>query len=289
MYATLAGDKNTRLSSKLGTANVLPEKKIHVAPSENYSNIERLLFEANLPELANLAKTLRQLNPYPRGSIRYKIWWEQAQFNVPILILSSLFLNEWCQKEKINTIFFTQRDCYHWIKIFHKLFPNYDVIDFMASRKAYYNPSQEYIQYVQNLCHGRFIAVDVAGSGASCQDFFKKYFHLSPLHLAIARCGSLYPGVAYVPESSDHLEQLNYAPFGTLLSFNSKGPVRAFLEYPIDLIEPATACVACAIQILEPGRFRASTYTVVKTLITAINMYEPALERYHVHFHTAPE
>jgi len=250
--------------------------------SQDYSEIEQLLIQEKQSNLANLARELRLKNPYPKGSEQYQIWWEQAQFNVPILILSSIFLDKMCRKENIKKILFSQRDCYHWIKIFKELFPDYDSRDFMTSRVAYRNPSPEYVQYVRNLCQDRCIIVDVQGTGKTCLEFFKNYFQSRPLHLAIVRSGTLCPGITH---EFVYIEALNYAPFGSLMTLNSEGPVRFDVEYPVKLIEPATACVDRAVRLLKPGRFRFFNQVTMDRLMSVLKKYMPILMRYHVEDH----
>ena len=41
-------------------------------------------------ELARLARTLRLSNPHTRGSVEYQAWFEQTQYNIPVLILAAL-------------------------------------------------------------------------------------------------------------------------------------------------------------------------------------------------------
>jgi len=251
--------------------------------SQDYSEIEQLLIKEDQFELANLARELRLKNPYPKGSDQYQIWWEQSQFNVPILILSSLFLDTMCQRENIKTILFSQRDCYHWIKIFKKLFPNYRSIDFMTSRFVYYNPTLEYIQYVRSFCQDKFIVVDVNGSGKSCLTFFRAHFHFTPLHLAIVRETTLLPGIIHenlLPDSYHNIEPVNFAPFGRLRSFNAAGAVRFPLEYSIDLIAPAIKCVDHAIELLDANHSRVFDQRAINILLKALYEYSPVLTPY---------
>jgi|GEM_PF-2352066 len=281
-------EKKGDVSSKLESAyQQISEKYGDGALAEDYSDIEKVLVKENQIELANLVRELRLQNPYPKGSKQYQLWWEQAQLNVPVLILSSIFLDEMCRKENIKKILFSQRDCFHWIKIFKKLFPDYDSIDFMTSREAYLRPTPEYIEYVANLCKDKFIIVDGQGSGSTCLEFFQKQFHSYPLHLAIVRSGPLCFGIVRFRKNvyKSNIEKVNYAPYGSLLKLNSDGPVRAKLEYPIELIDPAIACVARAIERLEPGCFRIYNKTVMNALISALNGYKPVLAPYRVLYH----
>lgn len=248
-----------------------------------YSDIEQQLFQENQQELADLSRMLRDLNPYPVGSNSYQIWLEQAQFNVPILVLSSLFLDEFCKKEKIKTILFSQRDCYHWIKIFQTLFPQYYSVDFMTSRVAYCTPTPEYVKYVQELCQEEFVIVDANGTGESCLKFFARYIHRRPLHLAIVRRGCLCPGITY--SDYTYIEIFNCAPFGSLKALTAQGAVRFPLEYPVDLIEPAIACVASAIRLLNSFHFQGFNRKAMNILMAAHLKHKPFLFRYHRNQH----
>ena len=250
----------------------------------NYSSIENEVYKAGQEELANLMRVLRLSNPYPQDSKMYQSWWEQAQFNVPILILSSFFLNDFCQKQKIQTILFSQRDCYHWIKIFQALFPAYHSIDFMTSRLAYNNPSPEYIKDVSSLCKEKFVIADGNGSGESCVNFFKKYLQISPLNLAIVRRGSACPGITYA--DATYIEYINCAPFGSLKTLTSEGPVRLNLELPIGLVQAASACVNRAIQILPSFQFKGFDKTTMEeVLMKNLMKQKPVMMPYHRNTH----
>lgn len=248
-----------------------------------YSPLEADLSGLQQEELAKIMRVLRLSNPYPEGSKEAGIWWEQAEFNVPILILSSYFLEELCRRENAQTILFSQRDCYHWIKIFKKLFPSYHCVDFMTSRRAYNNPSPEYIEYVANLCQEQFVIADANGTGETCVDFFNQYFLMKPVHLAIVRRGDLCPGITYA--YATYIEMLNYAPYGSLQTLTEEGPVRFHPEYPLELISPASKCIDRATKLFKSFHFQGFDQRAIELLMAILMQQNPVMMPYHTDLH----
>ncbi len=98
---------------------------------------EKIVFAAHHEDLAKLMRNLRLSNPYSKETLSYKVWEEQAQFNVPILILACCYLDEFCQSNHKQRLLFSSRDCCHLIDIFKALFPKYESIYFYSSRLVY--------------------------------------------------------------------------------------------------------------------------------------------------------
>jgi predicted HAD superfamily hydrolase len=134
----------------------------HFAQSD-YSLFETTAIQYDHRPLANLMRVLRLSNPFHPRTSSYKIWAEQAQINVPILILYCLVLNEYCKKHAIKRLLFTSRDCCHLINVFKELFPQYESIYFHASRALYTYPSQEYVAYVKSVYSSHSLIVDMYG------------------------------------------------------------------------------------------------------------------------------
>jgi hypothetical protein len=253
-----------------------------------YTCLEKKVAESRQGELANLMRALRLLNPYKKGSVQYTIWNEQAEYNVPILILSSYYLADFCEKNQKKTILFSQRGCFHWIKIFKALFPKYHSIDFMTSRIMFRNPSPEYIKYVQSLYTSRTVIVDEQGAGESCFLLFQAAFSQMPTQLAIFRLGHSFPGIVY--DRRTPFESLNYAPYGSLIQFTKKGPVRAPLEYNAAHIAPAIACIKKCIHLLPYYQeFFSFDEKALAEVVTSLETYTPALLHCHVGVHVAPK
>lgn len=156
----------------------------HFARS-GYSMLETTAIQYNHRPLANLMRVLRLSNPFHPRTSSYKIWAEQAQLNVPILILYCLALNDYCKKHAIKRLLFTSRDCCHLIKVFNELFPQYESIYFHASRAIYSYPSREYVAYVKSVYSSDSLIVDMHGSGSTCLYFFQKHFNVSPQYVVL--------------------------------------------------------------------------------------------------------
>lgn len=223
-----------------------------------YSELEQkvIYYSKGHKGLANLMRTLRLLNPFIEKTPFNEIWNEQAQINIPLLILSSLFLNDFCQKFNKNRILFSTRDCCHLFEIFRKLFDNYEAIYFCSSRYVYYHPTPEYIDYVKSVYSPQSAIVDGHGSGASCIDFFTKYFNTHPDYVAIiSRMNHPNKITRISSNASDKFERINYDVRGSLINYTKEGPVWLDPEYDLQFIFPAHACIRLGTELIKQYQF----------------------------------
>jgi len=195
----------------------------------SFSKIEKKVHKNGLVDLANLMRMLRLSNPYNSKTIHWKVWDEQAELNVPILILGSLALDQFCIEHKKKSLLFSTRGCCHFFKIFSALFPKYRSTYFHTSRYIYRNPTPEYIEYVRSLYTEDSLIVDERGSGTTCQEFFNKHFHTSANYIALTRSWGEPQHLSCL--YSKNIEITNFDCIGSLVSFNKDGPIRIPLEY----------------------------------------------------------
>lgn len=220
-----------------------------------YSSMEQgTIFFGQLP-LANLMRTLRLLNPYPEYTPHYFIWNEQAQLNVPILILTCLYLNNFCKKFEKKRILFTMRDCCHLINIFKALFPNYESIKFYSSRSVYRHPTKPYVDYVKSIYTSNSVIVDSQGTGTTCIDFFTKHLQTIPDFLVIVGQPTQHKIHQLSSGFTDKIERLNYDIHGTLIDYTEEGPVLLEPEYDLEYVKPAHACMNKCLELIKHYTF----------------------------------
>ena len=251
-----------------------------------YSPIEKETSDSGHRELACLMRALRLQNPYAPGSEAFLVWNEQAEFNVPILILASQYLNALCTEKGYTTILFSERGCCHWRPIFQTLFPSRRSVSFAASRILYKNPSPEYLQYVRLFNDPNTVIVDDHGSGQSVKSFFQEYFSKLPSLLYLAATAKETPGIVF--GGLWQFELLNEDRTGTIVDFNSNGPVRAPLEFAREHVDPAFACVDLALSLLEKYRFQPYDVKVLFGVMSYLFEYKPVFLSYHVEEHSSP-
>lgn len=175
------------------------------------------------------------VNDYPINAYDYKtIWQEQANLNIPALILGANLLKKQYGNHKL---IFNFRDCYFLKKIYEELFnAQTDYID--ASRILFHNPNEEYIKYLKNKLGKDQILIDLHGSGVSswsCLDsnninIRKMIFIYSHDHKHKPNDTDKF---CYGSEIYGRIEKFNFYDKGTLIDWRN-GPIRSRLEYPLE-------------------------------------------------------
>ncbi len=151
------------------------------------------------------------------------LWLDQSSFNAPILALASLELPD-------KEIAFTFRDSIYWKQIYEKLTGKKSK-ELHTSRICYYNPSKEFINYINEISKDCII-VDLQGSGKSINTFFNKE------NPAIYICGPTeFPVISIAGKISDAIERHNCSHLGTLLDWDANGPIRDVCEHDTIIIE----------------------------------------------------
>jgi hypothetical protein len=219
-----------------------------------FSSSEQTVWNAGQKELASLMRALRLQNPYPKDSAKYVLWNEQAEWNIPLLIQASIHLDQFCKTHRKTRILFTSRDCCLWIKIFQKMFPEYESIYFHSSRNAYRHPTDSYIEYVKSLYTQNTVIADGPASGSSCSTFFKNYLQLHPTYFAIMHHKGTtecpFYGVQVCSEGfCNAIECLNVDYVGCLESFQDGKPIRAPCEYSKEYVDAIHACTETFLKI----------------------------------------
>ena len=138
-------------------------------------------------------------------------------------------------------IAFTYRDSVYWHPLYEaitgKIAKRFD-----ASRACYYNPSAEFSKYVFEQTKNHVI-VDLQGTGKSIKSFFKKQ-----LPEVIYVCGLVeQPLISLEKIGGDSIERHNNSNIGTLIEWNSNGPVRLECENDLKIIEIQSSAMKIAI------------------------------------------
>lgn len=255
--------------------------------SYHYTNgglnlVEGALHQIGQIPLACLMRALRLHNPYPADEPEYLLWNQQVELNVPLLIQSSLFLHQFCQKEKKKRILFTSRDGCLWIKIFQKLFPQYESIYFHSSRYTYLFPTKSYIDYVREVYTDGSVIVDVDGAGRSCDLFFKKHLKKKPIYLAIVNYGTQHHAILRKEKPHPAVEYINYDLVGALYDVQGEKPLRCKPEYDLKYVSPSHACIAKCLELLPHYHFDTFESQIVDWAVTKMQD-SLALNRYVNH------
>lgn len=236
-----------------------------------YLHSSKLLYACGL---INVIEKCLSDNPYDKKSSNFLMWKEQCAVNFPILYLASIYLYIYARDKGCNIFLFVTRDCCHWYKIFHKLFPHCDVHYYHSSRnmfdKATYKDNHAYDEYTRSLVKddlNKVIYIDVHGTCKRMFEYFSKKFDNVPYGFLLSASRKTYSDMPKVTQKYRDLgklttlifdvrggpcESLNYDCIGTLQDFSEYGPIRDNLEYNKNLIEPYHKCIQHLIDQITP-------------------------------------
>lgn len=144
-------------------------------PSNLYTNsqmtsLESILISSGFPKLAGLSRATRLSNPFSDNINLSEIWTEQANINLPILVMISNYLST--INGEYDKFLFTQRDCCNLYPLFTLLYPDINSDKFFTSRDMYSNPTDNFIKYTSELVTEKSLIVDLQGTGRTCQKYF---------------------------------------------------------------------------------------------------------------------
>lgn len=183
---------------------------IHYTDS-NFSEIENLVYK----EDTNLACWMRFLRLQCSFNTEHetRLWNDQANYNIPVLVLSTLELPE-------KNIIFNYRDCIYWKPLYEKITGKTAKV-LHSSRRCYNNPSEDFRKYVISETQDSLI-VDIHGSGKSVINFF-----------------GYLPDILYISSSQKYsisgfkshaIEKHNCSSLGTLIGWENNMPIRDICE-----------------------------------------------------------
>ncbi len=184
----------------------------------------------------------------------------QINNNIPLLLLTSVYLKLLSQKIGATNILFSSRDCYYLSRIFNLLREKagWSVASeyFYTSRICRVSPSDSYLKYFKARASSNTLVVDLCGTGWSLGHLYEKAGvtpHTFLLHNLSASSDikekyqqirksektitplSLLDGV---PLDNSHLEMANYVDSGMVLDvrvidgYDSVVPILEYPNYP---------------------------------------------------------
>jgi len=191
-----------------------------------YTNFESSLVKSNNIELSNIFRNYRLQNPYDETTIEYRLYEEQAKYNIPILLYIAKTLNEILLNENRNTILFLTRDGCLLKPIVEQMYPHIICKELHASRAVHKNYNDIYMNYLkENYNHDTCILFDMCGSFSSGRKLYMEVFGFLPrIHIFNLHTNSnslkKYDGLTYSisrNSNGDKTEGVNKDIVGTLL------------------------------------------------------------------------
>lgn len=197
---------------------------------------EQFFIHNNETVFALLLRQFRHMNPHNINTKEYNLYNDQAEFNIPLLILCSNHLYNILKAENRTTLLLTTRDGCLLKHIFPLLYPEITCIELHASRQVYRNPTEEYKNYLRSIyTKDTCLIFDVYGAFCSGRELFKNLFGAYPrVHLlgydSYFKGSEPYSGLTY--SSKKCFEGYNIDCVGSLLKLEDNHFIRPpVIEY----------------------------------------------------------
>ncbi len=198
-------------------------------------------------ELALLIRRFRHRNPYPSHSKESQLFLDQAEFNIPMLLLISYEIHEIMRSENLTRLLLLTRQGCLLEKLFPELYADVEVLRFAASRRAFRFPSSEYLMYIKELyVPGKTLIFDLHGTFHRGLSVFRTIFNMNPrVHVLLHRTEKLgevlelFEGLSFCFHTNAlfYLEDLNVDLVGPLMTMDkdsdgkrreSRGPITTY-------------------------------------------------------------
>ena len=267
-----------------------------------YKNVIKYLKDIGMNDLVKHIK--KKNKKAPSDDDASVIWKEQSFINFPIFYLASLYLYDYAKSLKCTTFLFATRDCCHWYKIFHKLYPEADAHYFNCSRNMFRRGvNNPYFRaYVQSLIKDikSTIYIDIHGTGLTMFRYFQSAFGEVPHCFMLSAKAKDYSGMPSISRKyfkegkfinlvfrsrATPIEMLNYDIVGTLQNYDETGPVRDKLEYNKNLIQNYHNCTKALLKKLPnpPNIKRDKLHKAIIQMFEGILTKRPIISKQIVH------
>lgn len=224
------------------------------------NTVETFLMTVGLHQLCQLIRELR-LSQHDED-LQVRNWRHmQCQFNIPLLVLSSIHILSECERLQRKTVQFSSRDCYFLKRVFDSLnreAPEIASAYFYTSRIARLSRSEDYTRYVRTCVTGESLIVDLCGTGWSLGAMLENAGVTAPFHLVHDISGgaltSHYSHIrkVHLPHDRSFLlkdaglnnsvfEQFNYVDHGSIIDVKHIPEVNQFIplqqepDYPPEI------------------------------------------------------
>ena len=202
--------------------------------------IETFLLINGHSKFSFLLKEFRHKNPYPTSSIEFKLYNDQAAYNIPMLIFISAIINDYMKKENRTTLLCQTRDGCFLEHIFSTIYPNYICKRLESSRHMNHNANPEYKEYLKSMYnHSTCMLFDLDGSMRSGRHLYKELFGVYPriylFYFYFLEDSPFYEGLSY-SFSNIHpaLQTFNVDTVGTLVDYKDGKFIRSPIRYSYD-------------------------------------------------------
>lgn len=204
----------------------------------SFTSTETILYNLGYIDFQKSIRKCRLVNPYQEKTNEFQVYHQQITYNIPLLILFSIEIKQIVDREKLKKVLFVTRDCCLLYKIFNKLYPDVEILEYASSRIVHKDSSMGYINYIKTHYTEDSIIIDLNGSFKSGRKLYMDIFGKYPrVHLFIYdKSTDLYDGLTYRlshiynVKYFHYIETLNYDMKGTLLTIIDDIELRSYNE-----------------------------------------------------------
>jgi hypothetical protein len=200
--------------------------------SHKFTQIESNLISINY-DICCIFRKFRLMNPYYENTIENKLYNQQIEFNIPLLLFMCKKISDILINENRNTVLFLSRDGCLIIKLFEFLYPQFTSIYCHSSRHMNVNYNDDYISYLKNIyTKDSCLIFDLHGSFNSGRKLFMNYFgHLPRIFLFSLTHTSYYENnMTYITNDNNdtkgYIEYFNVDFKGSLINFIQNKDIR---------------------------------------------------------------
>jgi len=204
-----------------------------------FSPLEHHLYSIDA-KLCTLLRRFRLMNPYKEMTLEYKLFDQQIQYNIPMLLFMCRKLNSILKDENRTTVLFLSRDGCLIHRLFSFLYPQYKSIYLYSSRILNTSYTDEYISYLKkHYNEHECIMFDLHGSFQSGRPLFMKVFgHLPRIYIFdLSTPSNYYNKMTYTTRISEDIERFNQDINGSVIDYKNGTPIHMPTESPLNYIK----------------------------------------------------
>jgi hypothetical protein len=212
------------------------------------TSIEQLFHNSGKQKVAHFFREFRLRNPHQESCYKYKLYEDQAGYNIPFLVLTCYFLEETMKKENRDTLLPLTRDGNLLHDIFLVLFPEIRCQMLQSSRIVHKKYNEEYKKYLKETVYdlNKCLLFDLHGNFQSGRPLYREIFGCLPrIHIStLVDKNYEYDLLSYTDiNQSAYLEAYNTDVVGTLVEVRDNKFLRAALEYKLEDAMVYKTCV----------------------------------------------
>jgi SAM-dependent methyltransferase len=230
-----------------------------------FSNLETKLIDP-YHDLCTFLRRFRLMNPYDETTIEYKLYDNQIQYNIPLLLFMCRKVANILACENRTKVLFLSRDGCFIYKLFSFLYPEYNSYYVYSSRIINQNYTNSYVDYLKQIYNkDDCLLFDLHGSFESGRKLYVETFGDLPriFIFDLSKECNYYHGITHITKYCSLIEIFNQDMNGSLIDFKHNGPIHMPTETPLKYIK-----------VMHDTIDQFISYICNKTIITNCAIFE---------------